>query len=330
MRVSVLSIKKKSERLNLYNDPKVQALLTKAMEEEKEFIPTFDKERMPRFILVEKIMGKNPKEAIEFLDELTFFGILKKEIYERLVCCPKCKLPSSIFPRYKCPKCSSLKIEVKRIIEHFICGAMKEEKKFRKNDKLICPVCKNEIKGIGIDCRLIGITCICNSCNSSFDEPIHTLLCRNCNYEFSFSNAYFMDIYKYSLNEDVLDEIKHIVALPILKAVVEKAGFKIQIPSSIQGFSGIAHKFTIVCKKDSIIVAIDLFQSREEVSLQEILASFAKFADTKPKLPIIAATPKLSKEAAIFIDSNNIIRIEGETIKEVAEKLEKFLSSKVE
>ncbi|MEM4650027.1 MAG: hypothetical protein QXP78_05110 [Candidatus Bathyarchaeia archaeon] len=34
--------------------------------------------------------------------------ILRKEFYDKLVCCPKCNKSSLIFPRYKCPKYGSL------------------------------------------------------------------------------------------------------------------------------------------------------------------------------------------------------------------------------
>lgn len=316
-------------RSRLYNDPVVQALLSGIVEERTELIPAFDDERMPRFILVENVTGKEPMEAAKFLEELADAEILRKEIYERLVCCPKCGSPSAVFPRYKCPKCGSLMIEIKRMVEHFVCGAVKEEREFWREGKMVCPVCGSRVKGLGVDCRLIGTTCICNSCGSSFEEPIHSLFCRNCDQEFFFSNARFMNVYKYSLNEAIVDEIMGAVALPMLKAAAEKAGFKVNIPGSASGSSGIVHEFTMTCEKNGIVAAVDLIQSKgRAVAAKEILASFAKFADVKPSFSVLIVVPRLTKEAATFADSNNIIRIEGESLEEAAKKFESFLISK--
>jgi hypothetical protein len=318
----------KNLRLKLYNEPLVQALLSGALEEISEFTPIFNGKRFPRYLTVEHITGENSIATLSFLEKLANSKILKRELYEKLVCCPKCGKPSSIFPRYKCPKCGSLEINVKRMIEHFTCGAIKEEKEFRNiiKGRVVCPVCGEEAKDFGVNFKLIGVTCICGLCNSSFEGPIHVLFCRTCNYEFTFKNASFMNVYKYYLNKDLIDEIRSAIDLPILKSAAEKAGFKIQIPGSAPGGSGILHEFTMTCFKNKLLIVVELIRSEsDEVKVNEILASYAKFSDVKPSLAILIAIPKLNEKAKSFAKLHNIICIEHGSIKEAAKELEAFL-----
>jgi hypothetical protein len=317
----------KNFRLKLYSNPSVQTLLSSAIEEISEFIPVFDENRLPRYFMIENITGKNPIETLSFLEELASSKILRKEFYEKLVCCPKCNKPSSIFPRYKCPKCGSLEINVKRMIEHSTCGAIKEEKEFKINkNKVVCPVCKEEVKDFDVNFKLIGVTCICALCNSSFEEPTHILFCRNCNYEFSFKNASFINVYKYYLNRELLNEIISAIDLPLLKLAAENAGFKVQIPGLALGNSGITHEFTMTCIKNNFSIAIDLIRSeKSEVKINEILASCAKFSDVKPPLALLIVVPKLNETAKSFAKSNKITYIESNSIKGASKKLEELL-----
>ncbi|MBS7655683.1 hypothetical protein KEJ50_04190 [Candidatus Bathyarchaeota archaeon] len=320
-------LEEKNFRLKLYSDPSIQALLSSAIEEISEFTPVFDKNRMPRYFMIENIASKNPIEALSFLEELASSKILRKEFYEKLICCPKCSKPSSIFLRYKCPKCGSLEINVKRMIEHSTCGAIKEEKEFKiDKNKVACPICREEAKDFEVNFKLIGVTCICALCNSSFEEPIHVLFCRNCNYEFNFKNASFINVYKYYLNKELLDEIISAIDLPMLKLAAENAGFKAQIPGLALGNSGVTHEFTITCIKNKLSIAIDLIRSeKSEVKVNEILASCAKFSDVKPPLALLIVVPKLNEKAKSLAKSNNITCIESASIREASKKLEELL-----
>ncbi|HID16829.1 TPA: hypothetical protein EYP26_00895, partial [Candidatus Bathyarchaeota archaeon] len=78
-----MKVEKSEIRSRLYNDPAVQALLSGIVEERTELIPAFDDERMPRFILVENVTGKEPTEAARFLEELADAGILRKDVCSR-------------------------------------------------------------------------------------------------------------------------------------------------------------------------------------------------------------------------------------------------------
>lgn len=322
----------KNFRLKLYSEPLVQALLSSAIEEISEFTPVFNGDRFPRYFIVERIIGEGSITTLNFLERLANSKILKRELYEKLVCCPKCGKPSSVFPRYKCPKCGSLEINVKRMIEHFTCGAIKEEEAFKNviKGKIVCPICGEEAKDFGVNFKLIGVTCICELCNSSFEEPIHVLFCRACNYEFTFRNASFMNVYKYYLNKELIEEVKNAIDLPMLKLAAEKAGFKVQIPGLASGTSGILHEFTITCFKNEFLVAVELIRSeKNEVKVNEILASYAKFSDVKPSLAILIAVPKLNEKAKSFAESHNIICIEYSSIKEAAAELEAILKKMI-
>jgi hypothetical protein len=74
----------------LYRDPRVQALLSKFFGKGLQAIlPVFDLKRGIVYPDVEEILGK-PSGDGEFLAWLYNAGVLSRELYDRVVCCPIC------------------------------------------------------------------------------------------------------------------------------------------------------------------------------------------------------------------------------------------------
>ncbi len=84
---------------------------------------------------------------------------------------------------------------------------MDVEENSRKGNKLVCPKCRGELKTPDVDYRKAGIWCTCRECGKSFDIPVPRHFCRGCQAKFTFEEIEVKDVYAYSLNEEVKDEI---------------------------------------------------------------------------------------------------------------------------
>ncbi|MEM3596768.1 MAG: hypothetical protein QXJ53_01355 [Candidatus Bathyarchaeia archaeon] len=103
------------------SDRRVQALLNKFMSGKvKALTPLFYLKKVLVYPEVEEIVGDSDS-AEQFLSKLHECGILKRKLYDRIVCCPKCgSVNVSIL--YSCPFCGSFDIERSSLIEHIKCG----------------------------------------------------------------------------------------------------------------------------------------------------------------------------------------------------------------
>jgi predicted RNA methylase len=121
------------------------------------------------------------------------------------------------------------------------------EEKFVSGDGLICPKCKSQLTVEDVDYRRAGLWCTCNKCGRSFDIPVPTHFCRNCQTNFTFENAKIREAYKYRLNEDVVKTAasEWAILAPIRKLLVDK-GFKVETPGFMEGRSGVKHMFDII------------------------------------------------------------------------------------
>ena len=102
-----------------------------------EIKPVYDPERNCTncYPIVEKFVDSDVKiEPV--LEEIAETGVLVKELYDKMVLCPKCNSRHTT-TRYNCPYCNSFDIEKSSLIEHIKCGYMDVEQKFRKEKKLV-------------------------------------------------------------------------------------------------------------------------------------------------------------------------------------------------
>ena len=80
-------------------------------------------------------------------------------------------------------------------------------------------------------------------------------------------------------------------------------------------------QFSIVARKDSSLLAIDLASSDAEVSVEPVLEFYVKLLDANPASAIFAAMPRLSEQARDVAQTNRIMVAEGETSEIVARNI---------
>jgi hypothetical protein len=314
----------KQLRFALYANRDVQVLLSGFIGGMiKELAPTFDPDRKARYPILENIDASiNPNEV---LDELAYSGILVKRLYERLARCPRCSSHSSVFLRLKCPDCGSMELDSSKLIEHLVCGAVHEFEEFASYDQIRCPSCQEPLAQEGEDYRVVGTFSRCESCRIHFDEPEKRFVCRTCQEEFDIKDATYYDTYTYSMNENLLAEVKGIIGLPMFKGALEEVGFRVELPGSVTGSSSMIHTFTLAGEKDSKTVVVDVVESEGEVDEKELFAFYTKVMDLKSTLGIFVAVPRLSPRAREFatksFSRNDVTYIEANSPLHAAEQL---------
>jgi predicted RNA-binding Zn-ribbon protein involved in translation (DUF1610 family) len=245
---------------------------------------------------VSELLSGEPDEEIRaFLDRLVKTGVFEAKIVDRVVTCPACR-GSSIIAKYLCPRCSSFDIGRASIIEHVRCGYLDSKDKFEKGNALICPKCKGIVREA--DYRKIGTSFQCNACGSRFESPKMTHRCNTCEDEFTYKDAIYEPIYKYSISElTKRNAAKGTVPLISIVNILKDQGFHVGLKAELQGKSGATHSFDIVARKDKkLIVASFSFEPKEE----DIISLFAKRYDIDPTLTfLITLTPASKEEEAV-------------------------------
>lgn len=323
----------KKWRLELYKDRSTQALLSKFLGGEISALdPVYDPNIGYRYPMVEAIVG-DASDVEPFLNKLHEAGILERKLYDKVIYCPKCN-SANVSIHYCCPYCKSVDVQRSALIEHVKCGYMDVEKNFRKEDKLVCPKCHEELRKVDVDYRKAGVWCTCNDCSRSFDIPIVAHFCRGCHTNFTFEDAVIQDVYTYVLNEEVRGEasLSWVIIAPIRDFLVEK-GFKVESPAFLKGKSGANHMFDIVARMEGAggrVIVIDLSTSAENaVSEQPVIALFAKVFDVSPDGAYLIAVPKMNENGKKMAELYNIKIIEAKNQKEVIKELkEKYLADK--
>lgn len=321
----------KEKRVEIYRDSRFQSFLNKFLSGELEKLnPVYDPKHGYSYPQVEAIIG-DPATTEEFLNRLYEMGFLKRELYDKIIHCPACN-SANVSTRYRCPYCKTFDIKKSSLIEHVSCGYIDTEERFKKKDKLVCPKCGAELTKPDFNYRKAGVWCSCNECGKSFDIPVPSHFCRECNEDFMFEGANYRNIYSYSLDEAVMKEAgaHHTLVAPVIK-FLQNRGFHVKSPGFLKGKSGASHIFDIVASSDEKakkIVVIDIaFSPKEDaVSEQSIISMFARVFDVAPNKACLIAIPKMSAKGRKLADLYKIKLIEAEDQNVAIKALEATIS----
>jgi hypothetical protein len=255
---------------------------------------------------------------------------LEKELYDKIVFCPKCG-SASVSTRYCCPFCKSFDIQKSALVEHIKCGYMDTEDKFCKGEKYVCPKCNEELKQIDVDYQKAGIWCACRNCKKSFDTPVTMHFCRNCGETYIFEDAVIKDVYAYSLKENVTAESSiNLFLVSAIREFLMKERMNVESPGLLRGKSGANHSFDIVAypSDKSRAIVVDLAMSTGPVvSEQPVIALFAKIFDVSPDKSYLIAIPKLSENGKKMAELYKILAIEAKNQEEAIASLETSLKT---
>jgi transcription elongation factor Elf1 len=289
----------KDQRVKLYKDHNVQLLISKFVSGElSKLNPVYDPKYGYSYPVVDVIVG-DPSGTDELLQSLSEAGVLKRELYDKIVYCPSCDT-ANVSMHYCCPHCKSFDVRKSALIEHIQCGYIDIEEKFRKDDKLVCPRCRKELTKPDVDYHKAGVWCTCNECGKSFDIPVPAHFCRDCRRNFTFEESLYKDVYSYSLTPEAMKEatLGWILIAPIRK-FLESRGFEVESPGFLKGKSGASHMFDIIASPTGVkrnITVIDLATSADDiVSEQPVIALFAKTYDVSPDKACLVAIPRMSE-----------------------------------
>ena len=318
-----------AERSEVYRDHRAQLILGKLLSGEIEKLdPVFDSKHGYMYPLVEAVMG-NAVSAEEFLSHLHEVGILRREVFDKVISCPKCG-SSSVSVRYCCPYCKSFNVKKSSLVEHIQCGYIDVEDRFKLKEQLVCPRCHHALDKPDVNYRKAGVWCACNDCGKNFDIPVTSHFCRECKNIFVFEDAVYRDVYSYTLNQDVMKEagVGYILVAP-LREFFKNLGFSVESPGFLKGKSGTSHMFDIAAWKGGTtrqVIVIDLATSGEEaVSEQAIIAMFAKVYDVTPDRAVLIAIPRMSENGRKLASHYKIELVEGKGQKEALRALEKTM-----
>lgn len=316
-------------RSEVYRDHRAQLILGKFLSGEIDRLdPVFDPKHGYTYPLVEAVTG-DPDAAEEFLNHLNEIGILKREVFDKVISCPNCG-SSSVSVRYCCPYCKSFNVKKSSLVEHIQCGYIDVEDRFKQKEKLMCPRCHNELNKPDVNYRKAGVWCACNDCGKNFDIPVTSHFCRDCKNIFVFEDAIYKDVYSYILDQDVMKEagLGFIMVAP-LRGFFQNMGFNVESPGFLKGKSGASHMFDIAAWKGGVprqVVVIDLATSGEDaVSEQAIIAMFAKVYDVAPDRAVLIAVPRMSENGRKLAGLYKIEVIEGRSQREALKALEKAM-----
>lgn len=319
----------KDKRVEVYKDRRAQLLLSKFLSGElTKLEPVYNSKYGYGYPIVEKITG-DVQSANEFLKHLFEVGILKRELFDKIVRCLHCG-SANIAVHYRCPYCKSFKVSKSSLIEHVPCGYIDTEEKFQKKDKLVCPRCRKELTKLDVDYRKAGAWCTCNECNKSFDIPVFSHLCRDCHQDFTFGEALYEDVFSYSLSEDVVREaaLGWILVAPI-KEFLKSRGFEVESPGFLKGKSGTSHMFDLTASSDGEDQKVTVFDvaasTGDVVSEQVVIAMFAKVYDAAPERAYLVAIPKMSEDGSRLAELYKIKVIEAKNQEEAIKALKECI-----
>lgn len=323
----------KKELQKLLKDHKTQLLISKFVSDDLDTLyPTFDTKKGFKYPIIENILGDS--SGIEtFLERLFEGGVLDRKLYDKIVQCPSCN-SANVSIHYNCPHCKSFDIKKSALIEHIKCGYIDTEDHFQKENKLICPKCNKELLNPNLDYNKAGVWCNCNHCAKSFDIPVPTHFCRECDENFTFDEAVYKDVYSYILTPEVAKEsnLGFILTVPIID-FLEKAGYIVESPGFLTGKSGTGHMFdltAIFSGKKKNTTAIDIVTSTDDVvSEQSVISMFAKIFDTTPNRACLIAIPKMTENGKKLASLYKINLVEAKNQNSALEALKVCMNKQV-
>jgi len=144
---------------------------------------------------IEQMIGFSDETIRLHLNELEREGTIVNLGEKKEVACKKCDSVKTT-QIFSCPSCNSPHFRLGKLIEHYNCGNVSEERTY-ENDK--CPSCNKEIKALGVDYRVLPNHYICNNCSDAFSELSSEYLCLKCENKFTLEEVNWQSSCNYKL-----------------------------------------------------------------------------------------------------------------------------------
>ncbi len=145
--------------------------------------------------LIEQMIGFSDETIRLHLNSLERDGKIVNLGEKKEIACNKCNSVKTT-QIFSCPSCNSSHFRLGKLIEHYNCGNVSEERTY-ENDT--CPSCAKEIKALGVDYRLMPNHYICNNCSDAFSELSSEYLCLKCENKFVLEDVNWQSSCNYKL-----------------------------------------------------------------------------------------------------------------------------------
>jgi len=270
---------------------------------------------------VEQKLKIKGQEVVAIMESLADNGILKKNFFDRLLCCRRCR-SMNLRPTTRCPKCGSGDIVRGRILEHFVCKYVGVENEFIARGKYICPQCKGELRNLGADYQSQGVLYKCRDCSEVFSLPLIKWRCLECSSLTTEDEIGDVSIYSYSLDETKRNwlEFELQPKAQFIK-LLRQHGYEVIENAKIKGKSGAEHCIDILATRDDGVIthniAIGIEIARGKIGLDRILDFDVKAYDSGIHDKVMIIIPGLGEEAEKFASYQRIKVLEPKDLEMV-------------
>lgn len=139
-------------------------------------------------------------EAVRALEELTRDGLMRRRFADRMHACPSCS-SRRLNVREECPSCRSPELDEAVLLHHFRCAYQGPQAEFERDDRLVCPKCKSELRHYGSDYDKPGHVLACHGCNALTGEPAIGFTCLDCCAHADGEAVPRVDVFSYALTD---------------------------------------------------------------------------------------------------------------------------------
>ncbi len=245
---------------------------------------------------------KNTLEIDSILSKLSDNGFLEKQLVDRVITCPTCN-GTEVYSKYQCGKCKSLNVSLVEILIHPLCGYSGSRSSLLPSSQgpgyAQCPKCKRVFATTSKnDITSLGKLFECNSCNNRFEAPKIVHKCKICDTVFTYNEAKYRPVYKYSLSTKSTNSfVSGRLSLPIVMDWFNRDGFNVEMSKEIIGKSGTVHQFDIVVSSTGTMKNLLLGDFSVSLDEKKILGAFAKRYDTNPDAKSFVLTHNKASKA---------------------------------
>ena len=145
--------------------------------------------------LIEQLIGFSDETIRLHLNQLEKEGKIINLGEKREIACYKCNSVKTT-QIFSCPSCKSQHFRLGKLLEHYNCGNVSEERTY-ENDR--CPSCNKELQALGVDYRILPDHYVCNNCSEVFSELSSEYLCLKCENKFTIDEVRWQTSCNYKL-----------------------------------------------------------------------------------------------------------------------------------
>jgi len=269
----------------------------------------------------EQVLAVKAEEVVSILESLADKDILKRDFFDKLLCCPQCR-SVILRPTTHCPKCGSGNIARGRVFEHFVCKYVGLEDEFMSKGRYICPKCKQELRTIGSDYQSLGLLRKCPDCDEVFNIPVVKWRCLKCSSVTTEDKVSEVNVYSYRLNEAKRGWLEfELKPKSQLIEFLKQRGYEVKENAEVKGRSGASHSIDILATRDNGIItysiAIGVEVAGDKIGLDKIFDFDDKAYDVCIHDKILVVVPGLGKEAEQFATLQRIKVLEVKDLETV-------------